>query len=106
MISMAAFFIARAAGVPSAKSSSLAMSCTHSQLAERQQNSRLRRSNIAAVLPLAMLISLVIVAALADIAPGTSAARAGKEGCDGSYWNSVFEMKMRGNAENGKYLTR
>ena len=39
----------------------------HSQLAERQQNSRLRRSNIAAVSPLALLISLIIAPAPADM---------------------------------------
>ena len=46
------------------------MSRAHSQLAERQQNSRFQCSDIADVLPLAMLISLVIAAAPADIAPG------------------------------------
>ena len=72
-------FIARAADVPSARSSSPAMNHAHSRLAERQQNSRFQRSNIADVLPLAMLISRIIAAAPADIAPATSAARAGKQ---------------------------
>lgn len=54
------------------------MNRAHSQLAERQQNSRFQRSDIADVLPPAMLVSLVIAAAPADIAPATSAARAEK----------------------------
>ena len=64
--------IARTVDITFARSSSPTMNRAHSQLTERQQNSRFPRSNIADVLPLAMLISLVIVAAPADIAPAIS----------------------------------
>ena len=47
----------------------------HSQLTERQQNSRLRRSDIAAVSPLAMPLSLLPAATPAEIAPPASAGR-------------------------------
>lgn len=53
----------------SAKSSSPTGKGAHSQLAERQQNSRLRHSNIAAVCPLALLFSLLPAAAPAETAP-------------------------------------
>ena len=62
-----------------AKSSSPAGKGAHSQLAERQQNSRLRRSNIAAVSPLALLPSLLLAAAPAEIAPAASAGRVDNE---------------------------
>ena len=56
----------------SAKSSSPTGKGAHSQLAERQQNSCLRHSNIAAVCPLALLFSLLPAAVPAEIAPPAS----------------------------------
>ena len=67
------------ADAASAKSSVPAGKGARSQLAERQQNSRLRRSNIAAVSPLALLPSLLPAAAPAEIAPPASVGRVDNE---------------------------
>ena len=64
-----------------AKSSSPAGKDAHSQLAERQQNSRLRRSNIATVCPLALLPSLLLAVVPAEIASPASATMAMKRQC-------------------------